>query len=428
MADIAAGAGAVLAAEEIITHGAEAGYAGYLIAKPTLPVKATFSMVANALDDSTQRSLARSNHTLTVWENKAYIFGGITAQGIASNDIHSITLTSSGKQEKDYSLIPALPAQDDGGVPQPRSNHTACAFKTGVAIYGGCDTNNEPINDESMVWLFEPNETAWRALPAANSISKPGPRVNARIFADGDNIILYGGSSKSYGILSDVWRFRVDSGSWIQLPDAPVATPNAVFSNGQLFLVSGSNPMSSQLHHMEVTSPNDEYAWETFTFPTNPLIPGPRPRIQGGFLAVSTGYGRNYLAYFLGAREKPKDTIPPPDDDAHNVKQWSDMWTLQVPSSSLDPKPSLSLSNAIKPAKIKDAIRSALGSDSGTYSWAEVEVNPPADLQITEGKLHPGPRIAFGCDVMEDGKSIVLWGGENAKGDLVGDGWIIAFE
>lgn len=54
MADIAAGAGAVLAAEEIITHGTEAGVAGYLIAKPTLPVKATFSMVANALDDSTQ--------------------------------------------------------------------------------------------------------------------------------------------------------------------------------------------------------------------------------------------------------------------------------------------------------------------------------------------------------------------------------------
>ena len=31
-------------------------------------------------------------------------------------------------------------------------------------------------------------------------------------------------------------------------------------------------------------------------------------------------------------------------------------------------------------------------------------------------------------NVMEDGKSIVLWGGEDAKGDLVGDGWIITLE
>ena len=332
------------------------------------------------------------------------------------------------RNEPDYRLIPALPAQNNGKVPEPRSNHTACAFKTGIAVYGGYDYRNEPIDEESIVWIYEPNDTAWRALPAANSTSKPGPRVNAKLFADGDNIILYGGSNKSHGALADVWRFKVDYGSWVQLPSAPVATPNAVFSNGQLYLVSGSDPMSSQLHHMELTSPNDEYTWESFTFPTNPLIPGPRPRHEGGFLAVSTGYGRNYLAYFLGAREKPRDTIPPPDDDSADIKQWSDMWTLQVPSSNLEPKPSLSIANAIKPAKIKDAIRSALGAESGKYSWAEVEVNPPSDLQIPEGKLHPGPRVSFGCDVMEDGKTIVLWGGEDAKGDLVGDGWIITFE
>lgn len=420
MAEIAAGA--ALATE----YAVEGGVVGYMIAQPTLPLKANFSMIANTLDDSTQRSLARSNHTLTVWESRAYIFGGTTIQGIASNDIHSIALTSSGKQEPDYRLIPALPVQDNGEVPEPRSNHTACALRGGVVIYGGYDEKNEPIEDG--LWLFEPNNAAWRALPAANSTSKPGPRVDAKIFADGDNLILYGGSNKSDGKLSDVWRFKVDSGTWIQLTTAPTATPNAVFSNGQLYLVSGSNPMSSQLHHMELASPNDEYTWETFTFPTNPLIPGPRPRNQGGFLAVSTGFGRNYLAYFLGARQHPQDTIPPPIDDADDVKQWSDFWTLQIPSSSVDPKPSLSLANAIKPAKIKDAIRSAVGTDSGKYSWAEVEVTPPADLWVPVGKLHPGPRISFGCDVMEDGKSIVLWGGENAKGELVGDGWIVTLE
>lgn len=428
MAEVAAGAGAVLAAEEVISRGVEVGVAGYLIAKPTMPLKATFSMIANAFDDSTRRSLARSNHTLTVLGNNAYIFGGVTAQGIAINDVHAVKLSPSGKPEPDYRLIPALPEEEDGKVPDARSEHTACAYKNGILVYGGCDQTRNLVDDGSLVWLFDPERAAWKSLSGANSTSTPGPRVNSQLFADGEDLILFGGSNKSSSNLSDVWRFKVDSGTWIELPSAPVTTTNAAFSNRILYLVSGSDPTSSQLHYMELSSPSDERTWETFTFPTNPIIPGPRPRDQGGFLPVSTGYGRNYLVYFLGARKHISDSIEKSDDNGNTVEQWSDMWTLQIPSSPLEPKATLSLSNAIKPAKIKDAIRSAIGTDSGKHRWAEVEVQPPSDLPIPEGKLHPGPRVSFGCDVMEDGKGIVFWGGENAKGELVGDGWIVRFE
>ena len=66
--------------------------------------------------------------------------------------------------------------------------------------------------------------------------------------------------------------------------------------------------------------------------------------------------------------------------------------------------------------------------DSGKHSWAEVEVLPPADLEESAGKIHPGPRSAFAVDVMKDKRSVVIWGGVNPKGEREGDGWIIKLE
>ncbi|KAF2652014.1 hypothetical protein K491DRAFT_605797 [Lophiostoma macrostomum CBS 122681] len=425
MAEVAAGAGVALAAEEIVSTGVQAGVAGYMIAKPTLPLKVTYTMIASAQDDSTQRSLARSHHTLTIIDNKAYIFGGETASGeLASNDMQAVTVVESGKPEMDYSLIPAIPSQEDK-VPKARTKHAACAFHRAVAVFGGCNGKDEVIDDECCIWLFDPKESTWKAVSASNSDSTPGRRYGAKIFAHGDSIVLYGGEDKA-GSASDVWSFDTNAEIWTQLPTAPVSTSNAALANGQLYLISASDPMSSQLHHLDLSAAVDEAHWDTFTFPTNPMAPGPRPRHDGGLLPITTGFGRNYLAYLLGAREKSSESHLP-EDVSHDVTQWSDMWTLQLLSSDLQPQAKLSISEVIKPAKIKDAIRSAFGADSGQHAWAEVEVQVPTNLE-GEGKLHPGPRAYFGCDVLEDGKSAVLWGGENAKGERIGDGWILRLE
>ena len=48
------------------------------------------------------------------------MFGGNTNHGgIATNDIHAITLVQSGEPEVDYHLIPALPAVEGGALPDP---------------------------------------------------------------------------------------------------------------------------------------------------------------------------------------------------------------------------------------------------------------------------------------------------------------------
>lgn len=431
MAEIAAGA---YVAAEVVEHTAEAGYAAYIVSKPTLPLKVSFTRMATASDDKSKRSLARSCHTVTVIGNKAYIFGGDTAAGTpASTDIHVVTLEHSGEPEMDYSLIPALSTFDDGKTPAARSKHAACAFHGSVAVYGGCNEHGGLIEEESSVWLFSPERKCWDVLAPTDANAAPGPRQNAQLFANDTHLILFGGIDGSGDNASDLWQFDVASRTWTQLPTAPIAASNAALMNGQLWLISGSDPLSSQIHHLDISSSPKEMSWQSLTFPTNPLAPGPRARREGALLPISTGYGRNYLIYLLGARNYDSATFITNLEDStrsQEVTQFSDTWVLQITSSDLEAKPALSLKEAIKPAKIKDAIRSAFGAETGHLTWSEAVVQVPADkeLEDEDGKLHPGPRAFFGADVMQNGSSVVFWGGLDARGERVGDGWVAKFE
>lgn len=394
------------------------------------------SLTPSTLANFIRRSLERSHHTLTIVNNKAYIFGGITSENkLASNDMHGITLEHSGEPEMDYYLIPAIPSAEGEQIPDARASHSACAFHGNVVMYGGCNEKEELIDEKSSLWMFSPERKTWEHLVPSTLDLSPGPRRHARLFAQDKCVVLFGGYDGSGDQASDIWQFDVASRVWWQLPTAPVATTNVALHNNHLWLISGSDPMSSQLHHLDISSPKNEMTWDTFTFPTNPMAPGPRARKDGALLPIHTGYGRNYLIYLLGARADTSATVDTTDatedpKHAQDTTQWSDTWALQIPSSDLQMKASTSFKEAIKPAKIKDAIRSVLGAETHELSWGEAVVQVPSDkeLEETDGKLHPGPRAFFGADVMQDEKSIAFWGGVDAKGERVGDGWVLRLE
>jgi len=334
----------------------------------------------------------------------------------------------------DYSLTPALPTIEGGETPSSRTKHAACAFHGNVAIYGGSDEKDQLIDEESSLWLFSPERKLWDRLAPTSAEITPGPRRSAKLFDHDGSVVLYGGFDSTGDAASDIWKFDIATRAWTQLPTAPVATTNAALANGQLYLISTVDQVSSQLHHLGISSPIAEMSWETFTFPTNPLAPGPRARHDGAFLPLTTGWGRNYITYLLGARDESSQSlaVEKHSKGTGEVTQFSDTWALQIPSSDIDVQPAWSIKNAIKPAKIKDAIRHAIGAETGHLAWAEAVVQLPSDKQLAkleeeDGKLHPGPRAFFGADVMENGHSVVFWGGVNAKGERVGDGWIVKF-
>ena len=328
-------------------------------------------------------------------------------------------------------MIPAIPDRGVSDVPVARQKHAAAAFNVCVAIFGGTDESGETIDEGSMIWLFNTAKSAWEKLEPSAAESGPAPRNSARLFNHQNSLVLYGGTDGNGAALKDVWHFNYATKTWTQLPDAPVSTTNAEVADGVLHLISGADKMAGDLHLLPLTAKTDEErSWATVQFPTNPLTPGPQPRTGAGLVSISTGFGRQYLLYFFGARTSAL-AVSSEDSEAKDSppQYWSDMWTYQLPSSDPEIKPTLSLTEAIKPAKIKDMIRSKLGYDDGKHSWAEVEVLPPTDLlEATEGKVHPGPRADFAYDVMEDRQSVVVWGGVNPKGEREGDGWIIKLE
>jgi len=256
--------------------------------------------------------------------------------------------------------------------------------------------------------------------------SVPAARFDHHIFADDrqqDIIILHGGrQSQSGEKLKDTWLFDLATRRWSPLPDAPVAASNAAFMDGKLFTITGTSDLSCEVHTLDIGHSDEKrkkkaLKWESIELPTNPLTPGPKPREGSALVPIDTGLGRQYLVYIFGCRQALNQ---PSEKEAADSRFYSDMWTLQLPSKSAKP---LSWTD-LKPAVVKDAIREKLGYDSGSYSWSEVDVQPTEEL-IHEGKVHPGPRAWFGADVTADGKSVVLWGGLNAKGENESDGWLI---
>ncbi len=338
--------------------------------------------------------------------------------------------------EPEYSVIPAIPKAEGGKIPAARTKHAACAFNICVAIYGGNDETGQTLDEGATIWLFNTADQAWETLgdKLEGSALTPKPRHSARLFDHQNNLILYGGTGADGTPLTDVWHFDYVNKTWTQLPDAPVSTRNAALSEGVLHLISSNDTMSSSLHILQLNAKSEEgQGWQTVPYPTNPLTPGPLPRIEAGLVPVSTGYGRQYLLYMLGAQpanpestsESAKATDQGKDAPA---SFWSDIWTYQLPSSEPEVKLTTQIYEAMKPARIKDSIRGALGVDSGKHSWSEIEVLPPADLIPEAGKVHPGPRSSLGFDVMKNKSTVVVWGGLNPKGEREGDGWIIKLE
>ncbi|KAI1499218.1 hypothetical protein F5X99DRAFT_420032 [Biscogniauxia marginata] len=401
MAEVVAG---LWAAEEVVSTGVQAGAAGYAVAKPTLPLTATFSRIASTASDNSRSSLTRSHHTVTVVDKKAYIFGGRTGHDkLSSNEIHAIAVPGKRVSPPEYQVFPPIATEEGKEIPAPRTEHAACALGSRVAVHGGCDETGRLVDEGSRIWLYDTETSTWDVLePSGHLERSPPSRSKGRLLAHDGNLILYGGFDSSGSPLTDVWRFDCFTKVWNQLPHAPVATSSAAIAGDTLYIIATSDTnVSNDCHSLEIKLYSEPLTWRTFSFPTHPLAPGPRSRENGGLVPVTTGYGRNYLLYFFGDRQG------------------------NLPSSDLEVKASVNVAEAIKPAKIKDQIRSKLGTDTGLSSWAEVEVQAPGDLQEQEGKAHPGPRSSFGYDVVAEEAKVVIWGGINAKGEPEGDGWII---
>lgn len=343
--------------------------------------------------------------------------------------MHSITLpTQKSSFHVEHREYPA--STKGASAPTPRMDHAACAFGKSLIIHGG-RTNGKHVEDGNCLWIWDTEMSQWSRRVGDMQLGKSmAPRYGHHMFVDEAQkfIVLHGGhtfpnarASEDGAVLSDpklpteteTWLYDLNSHSWTSLPGSPAPAAAAAYTDTTLYTVDrAESSLSASISYLKLLPSATErekpgaLAWKTITFPTNPLVPGPRPREGAALVPLSIGHGRQYLVYMFGCNgEHP--------EKEGGGEFYSDIWTLQLPSHGLTA------------AKAKDKIREKLpGVDSGEFTWAEAEL-VAMEQAVPEGKVHPGPRGSFGADACLGGKGVVLWGGVNAKGETEGDGWVL---
>ncbi|KAI4088404.1 MAG: hypothetical protein LQ339_008713 [Xanthoria mediterranea] len=458
----------VVAEQAVSTTVEGAAIAGIGLAQSTQPLNATFTRITS------EAFLPRSSHTISVVAGKAYIFGGEKSPGsLADDNVHIMKLPSkkpTNVGEPEYKCVPSLGEAEagKGRTPGQRAGHTACVIGHRIYVFGGKSRDGRPIEEKGTLWVFDTESLSWSGLDVSGDSPStyPQPRYSHSAVASeyppppsttspetasyaeqikstvakipalvgkatpprephGSIVICGGLSSSSSEPLTDIWTFTVASNSWSALPDIPALStlPTLAHANHNLYVLGGSSEVGSEIHRLQLHNDSlvsanmairsEQTEWSNLPFPTNPLAPGPRPRLGAGMLPVTTGNGRLYILYFLGQKATN-------GGEKEEAEYWSDTWSYQVPAVD------------IMPAGIKDKTRSLMGISTGEGTWAEVKVVPNEEGSgglETEGKSHPGPRGWFASCVLGkdfDGGGVVIWGGINAKGETEGEGWIVS--
>ncbi|QGI96310.1 hypothetical protein CEK26_009379 [Fusarium fujikuroi] len=291
MAEVAAG---VIAVEQVVSTSLEVGAAA-TVARPTQPLTAVLSQIATTPKEDNSLSLARSHHSVSVIDGKAYVFGGKKDDGkLCNNDIHAVSI-GDHQGEGEYACYPAV--GDEGQIPSPRINHASCTRRDTLIIHGGQNSDDEPVDDEFTLWEWEPKSARWSSITAAGKA--PQSRYGHQIFYDAkkDNLVLHGGYENGQRTKT-TWLFDFTTRLWHPLPDAPAEPLAAQFVEGTLYAISAESDVHGSVHYIKTGTIQDESLdalpeWTTVDFPSNPLVPGPRPRVGSALIPVTTGHGRS---------------------------------------------------------------------------------------------------------------------------------------
>lgn len=437
-----AGLAAAYGAETAVQGAAAAAFG---VARATMPLKAKWTRISSDV------SLPRSSHSLSVIKGRAFVFGGEEKpRQPVDNDIHAFTLPSSEvDSQADYIHYPAV-GKDNGEVPAPRLGHTASVIDDRIYVFGGRGGKDmKPLEENGRVWVYDTMSKHWSFLDPVKGSMFPAPRSYHAAAAteyplaapnmkaevqlgptepDAHGTIFIHGGCPGSGREADVWAFDVASATWRQFPPAPgpprggaslCFTRNRLYRYGgfdgkvelggkidYLDIIVSTHDDHSGTGEVAVTPMNDK--WETIDVPEDDKAPGSRS--VAGLQAVTTGQGRNYLILFLGEAK--------PSSAGHEAagEYWDDVWSFQI-------RP-----DGMTAASFKDAARQMVGAKTRESTWAPVEV---PQSSTSEGVADsPGARGWFASAAGGDfgAEKIVLWGGVKEDNSRAGDGWVLAFD
>ena len=294
-------ASGLLVAEQVVSTTIEGGaLAAYGLAQSTQPLTATFTRI------SSDAFLLRTNHSITVVNGQAYIFGGEEEPGkLAGDEVHivSLPLKKAGNERKpDYKVVPSLGEGEDGTVPGRRAGHSAVAVGGIIYMFGGRGEEQRVLEEKGRVWVFDAKTLGWSYVdpvdgevpdgrymhgaaatehPLTNT-NKPseagyGEQIKSAIgnlpslVGKGSStspqephgsLIIAGGQTNGEALDSDAWIFNIATRTWSRLPQHPATSgksapaPSFALTQKGLYVVSSSSDVSElggEIYYLPVT-------------------------------------------------------------------------------------------------------------------------------------------------------------------------------
>jgi N-acetylneuraminic acid mutarotase len=146
----------------------------------------------------------RDSASMATLGGRIVLFGGIMVSPPATVVVYDDTWAFDGSSWTQLTVASPPPA---------RSSASLAALGNQLVLFGGQDTQGNPLND---TWLFD--GTNWSS---ATALTAPGARYDASVAAIGGKLILFGGCSASDSSgncttqPTDLWSF--DGATWTEL-------------------------------------------------------------------------------------------------------------------------------------------------------------------------------------------------------------------
>lgn len=437
-------------------EGANAYAKGFF--DPNRPLKATVREINGV-------TLPRAGASICVIDGRAYIFGGDMENGqLADNTMHMVILPASGSFEADYTTVAPKPKVVGGPVPSGRKDHIAVVVGRLIYVFGG-QLAPKAKEEAGRVWVFDTKSRRWSYHDPAPDAPYPQPRFShAAVVSDEPGphkmegvvdemeqeadfipehidddargtIFIYGGKAiKEEGqeTLNDVWAFDIASLSWFTLPPPPEAV-NAELALSQSHLVRISDATvedATQLRvdsldvselfrireagtrtsKVELSSLLNE--WTTIVFPTS------SPSAGIAVSNVTSPSGKEYLLLFLGSNSAGG---PAEHEEKSPLEASSDMVALEISSGG-----------GIRLAGVEDP---EIGEDTLVKRMIKVDSvmvdaygDPLESSAAMSIRLLGRRSFTFASGTEVDGSHLIVWGGEDAKDRILGDGYMMTVE
>lgn len=85
-------------------------------------------------------------------------------------------MKSTSSTDVAYACYPAISRDEGAAVPAPRTRHAACAQGHDLAVFGGCDQNHAPVDQDSSLWIWNTESFKWHQIVADRYVPFPAPR------------------------------------------------------------------------------------------------------------------------------------------------------------------------------------------------------------------------------------------------------------